>query len=133
MTNGTYTAPAPAGAEDWVSAFFRTADACDADALAACFAERIDMRFANNPPATTREEARDGLRAFLTHLTGMRHEAHARFTDGEGVVQLATVTYILPGGREVPLPVASHLRRNEAALIDRLWIYIDLAPLFAHP
>ena len=121
------------GAEDWVSAFFKTADKCDADLTAEWFAEDIDLRFANNPRASTKADAREGLRQFMSNVTGMSHQREARVTEGENVVQMATVVYTLPDGRTVPLPVSSYLRRNQAGKIDRLWIYIDLAPLFAAP
>jgi len=121
----------PIDQEDWVSAFFQTADQCDADLTAEWFAEDIDMRFANHPPVASKTEAREGLRQFMSNISGMVHEPESRVTEGNASVQMATVRYKLADGREVPLPVASHLRRNNDKLLDRLWIYIDLAPLFA--
>lgn len=120
----------PIDQADWVSAFFQTADQCNADLTAEWFAERIDMRFANHPPVSSKAEAREGLRQFMSQITGMVHERESRVMDGDAAVQMAIVRYTLPDGREVPLPVASHLRRNGDKLLDRLWIYIDLAPLF---
>jgi hypothetical protein len=120
----------PIDQEDWVSAFFQTADQCNADLTAEWFAEDIDMRFANHPPASSKAEAREGLRQFMCNISGMVHQRESRVTEGNAAVQMATVRYTLPDGREVPLPVASHLRRNGEKLLDRLWIYIDLAPLF---
>lgn len=122
-----------ASREDWVSAFFKTADKCDADLTAEWFADDIDMRFANHPPASSKAEAREGLRHFLSNVTTMVHQREARVTEGDNVVQMATVVYGVPDGRSVPLPVSSYLRRNDAGKIDRLWIYIDLAPLFSAP
>lgn len=128
--------PRPADAQksieqqDWVSAFFQTADQCDADLTAEWFAEDIDMRFANHPRVSSKAEAREGLRQFMRNIAGMVHERESRVMEGDAAVQMATVRYTLPDGREVPLPVASHLRRNGDKLLDRLWIYIDLAPLF---
>jgi predicted PhzF superfamily epimerase YddE/YHI9 len=116
--------------EDWVSAFFQTADRCNADLTAEWFAEDIDMRFANHPPVGSRAAAREGLRQFMSNISGMVHVRESRVMEGNSCVQMATVRYTLPDGREVPLPVASHLRRNGDKLLDRLWIYIDLAPLF---
>ena len=120
----------PIDQDDWVSAFFQTADQCNADLTAEWFAEDIDMRFANHPPVSSRAEAREGLRQFMNNISGMVHERESRVMEGNAAVQMATVRYTLPDGREVPLPVASHLRRNADKLLDRLWIYIDLAPLF---
>ena len=130
MTGEAQKAAIPVDGEDWVKAFFQTADRCNADDTAEWFAETIDMRFANNPPTSSKAEAREGLRHFMANITGMAHEPQARVTEGETVMQLATVHYSLADGRKVPIPVASYLRRNADKLIDRLWIYIDLAPLF---
>jgi hypothetical protein len=116
--------------DDWVSAFFQTADQCNADLTAEWFAEDIDMRFANHPPVSSKAAAREGLRQFMNNISGMVHERESRVMEGNAAVQMATVRYTLPDGRQVPLPVASHLRRNANKLLDRLWIYIDLAPLF---
>jgi hypothetical protein len=44
---------------------------------------------------------------------------------------MSVVTYIRKDGSEVSMPVASHLRRVGDQQIDRLWIFIDMAPLFA--
>jgi hypothetical protein len=120
----------PIDQEDWVSAFFQTADQCDADLTAEWFAEDIDMRFANHPPVSSKAEAREGLRRFMGNISGMAHARESRVMEGNAAVQMALVRYALPNGREVALPVASHLRRNDHKLLDRLWIYIDLAPLF---
>jgi hypothetical protein len=51
-------------------------------------------------------------------------------SSGDMAVQMAVVTYIRRDGSEVSMPVASHLRRVGVQKIDRLWIFIDLAPLF---
>jgi hypothetical protein len=117
--------------EDWVTAFFHTADQCNADLTAEWFAEDIDMRFANHPPVSSKAEAREGLRQFMSNISAMVHQRVSRVMEGDAAVQMATVRYTLPDGREVPLPVASHLRRNDDKRLDRLWIYIDLAPLFS--
>jgi len=127
---GSAKARRPIDQDDWVSAFFQTADQCNADLMAEWFAEDIDMRFANHLPVSSKAAAREGLRQFMSNISGMAHERESRVMEGNAAVQMATVRYTLPDGREVPLPVASHLRRNADKLLDRLWIYIDLAPLF---
>src|ERR1700727_1406582 len=58
----------PVDQKDWVSAFFQTADQCNADLTAEWFAEHIDMRFANHPPACSRAEAREGLRQLMSNI-----------------------------------------------------------------
>lgn len=117
-------------AEDWVTAFFETADKIDADATGEWFAPNIDMRFANQPPASTKKEAREGLRQFMLHISGMVHEPMHRVVNGNDAVQMATVIYTMPDGSIKKYPVASYLRRNDQNLLDRLWIFVDLSTLF---
>ena len=50
---------------------------------------------------------------------------------GEAVSQQSIVTYATLDGRDVSLPVSSYLRRSNDGRLDRLWIYIDMAPLFS--
>lgn len=120
-------------ARAWTAEFFRDADTLDMDQLAPWFADDVQVRFGNAPPANGKAEAVAGLQRFWTMITKMRHIPALLLGDDDNVVQLATVTYTDLGGREVSLPVASHLRRSGDRRIDRLWVYIDLAPLFATP
>lgn len=115
---------------DWVADFFRAADRKEIDALAQWFADDIELRFANNPPIHGKAAARAVMEGFYGTITGMRHAREHLIVDGDTAAQHAVVTYTRPDGREVPLPVASYLRRTEAGPLDRLWIYIDIAPLY---
>ena len=63
----------------------------------------------------------------------MRHVRETLVRDGQTATQQSIVTYVLHDGREVSLPVASHLRRLTDGTLDRLWIYIDMAPIYAPP
>lgn len=117
--------------DDWVAAFFRDADLVEIDKLAAWFADDIDLRFANNPAITDKAAAVEVMGSFYQSIAGMKHERVTIVSEGDTVAQQAIVTYSTPDGRDVPLPVASYLHRNPAGLLDKLWIYIDIAPLYA--
>lgn len=125
----THAAMAPE--DDWPAAFFADADSLDLDRLASWFAPEVDVRFANAPPIVGHGPAREAFAQFWSNITGMAHRREALVLDGPVAIQIADVTYTRMDGSAVILPVASHLRRYGPAMIDRLWIYIDLAPLFA--
>ncbi len=118
-------------ANEWVSAFFRDVDAFQIEKLDAWFAEDIDLRFANNPVITDKRTALAALGGFYSTIAGLRHDAEAQVGSGDSVAQQSIVTYTRQDGRLVPLPVCSYLRRNAEGKLNRLWIYIDIAPLYA--
>ena len=51
--------------------------------------------------------------------------------EDDTIAQQAVVTYTRHDGRDVPLPVSSYMHRNAAGKVDKLWIYIDIGPLYA--
>lgn len=116
---------------DWAAAFFADADLVDIDALAAWFAENIELRFANNPVITDKATAVSVMSQFFSSISKMKHRRENLVGTGDEVAQQAVVTYTTPDGRDLPLPVSSYLRRDSQGLLDRLWIYIDIAPLYA--
>ena len=116
---------------EWVSAFFRDVDSFQLDKLVAWFADDIDLRFANNPIIKDKHTAAHALGGFYSTIAGLRHKAEALIGSGDEVVQQSIVTYTRKDGRLVSLPVSSYLRRNRAGKLSRLWICIDINPLYA--
>lgn len=119
------------GEEDWAAAFFRDADRLHLPTLMNWFGDDIDLRIANMPPIHGREGAEQAFEQFWSTLKGMSHEREQLVVDGDCAFQGSIVTYTRLDGKAVPMPVASHLRRRGEGRLNRLWIYIDLAPLFA--
>lgn len=117
--------------DDWVGAFLRDADRLDLPLLIRWFAPGIDLRVANVPPIAGRAAAEATFAEFWSGIKGMRHVRDQLVIDGDTAFQGSQVTYTRADGREVTMPVASHLRRDAAGTLDRLWIYIDLRPLYA--
>lgn len=118
---------------DWVGNLFHIFDSLDIEQLSETFAPDVEVRFANQPPAVGHATALAQIAAFWSTIAGMRHERLQLFEDGNAAVQLSTVTYTRLDGLQLTLPVASHLRRDHDGKLDRLWVYIDLLPLFAEP
>lgn len=117
--------------DDWAAAFFRDADQLDLPLLMAWFGPDIDLRLANVPPIQGRGAVEVTFAEFWSGIRGMRHVRETLVVDGDTAFQGSKVTYTRPDGSEVTMPVASHLRRDAAGTLDRLWIYIDLGPLYA--
>ncbi len=115
----------------WVTDFFRDADKLDLPVLMSWFADDIDLRIANMPPVLGRAEAKQTFADFWSQLSGMSHQRVELIVRGNDAAQMAIVTYTRKDGKTVSLPVASHIRRNDDGKFTRLWIYIDIGPLFA--
>jgi len=132
MTADALSATGPAtGVEDWAAAFFRDADMLHLPTLMNWFADDIDLRLANMPPIIGREGAEAAFSQFWATLNGMSHKREQLVSEGDCVFQGSIVTYTRLDGNKVSMPVASHLRLTAGGRLNRLWIYIDLAPLFA--
>jgi ketosteroid isomerase-like protein len=132
MAQEVLSTKTPAGVEtDWAAAFFRDADTLHLPTLMSWFADSIDLRLANMPPIHGREGAQQAFEQFWSSLKGMSHQREQLVVDGDCAMQGSIVTYTRLDDKAVSMPVASHLRRTSDGRLDRLWIYIDLAPLFA--
>ena len=118
---------------EWVDDFFRDVDTVQIDKLAPWFADDINLRFANNPVIKDKQTAVHVLSEFFSSIAGMKHETETLVGTDDEAAQQAIVTYTRTDGRRVPLPVSSYLHRNDAGKVDKLWIYIDINPLYAEP
>lgn len=134
MASAAETAPASPDSvvdgEDWAADFFRDADSFSLERLTAWFADDVEVRFANAPAIRGREDAVEAFRGFWSGIAGMRHRREALVLTGDTAAQMSQVTYTRHDGSEATMPVASYLRRVGPGRIDRLWIFIDMAPLF---
>lgn len=74
--------------------------------------------------------AEEAFRGFWSTIIEMRHSRLSLLFDGDMARQFRQVTYKCPNGGDLTLPVASHLRQADEFRNERLWIAIDIAPLF---
>jgi ketosteroid isomerase-like protein len=116
--------------DDWAADFFRSADSFDIEQLVGWFADDIEVRFGNQPAITGKAAAREAFAGFWSTIAGMRHTRESVVALGDMAAQASIVTYTRHDGSEAAMPVSSHLHRAGRGKIDRLWIFIDMAPLF---
>lgn len=116
--------------QDWVADFFADTDALDIDRIAAWFTEDFEVCFGNEPPVVGKAAALECLAGFWSTIKGMQHSRRQLVMQEELAVLISTVTYTRLDDSKVSLPVASHLRRASARTVDRLWVFIDLTPLY---
>jgi ketosteroid isomerase-like protein len=130
-TEATLIAPTVAiDGDDWAAEFFRSADSFDIEQLTGWFAEDIEVRFGNQPAIRGKAAAREAFAGFWSNIAGMRHVRESLVLLGDMAAQASIVTYTRHDGSDVSMPVSSHLHRSGPGTIDRLWIFIDMAPLF---
>ncbi len=115
---------------DWAADFFRDADSFELPRLVSWFSDDVEVRFGNQAAIQGKEAATEAFRSFWSSIAGMRHAREVCVTDGDLAAQFSQVTYVRHDGSEATMPVASQLRRIGEGKIDRLWIVIDMAPLF---
>lgn len=115
----------------WMIDFFRDADKLDLPLLMSWFADDIDLRIAIMPPVIGWTNVEKSFADFWANLSGMSHRAEELVVKGDNGAQMSIVTYTRKDGKVVSMPVASHIRRKSGGKFDRLWIYIDIGPLFA--
>lgn len=119
------------GEQDWVADFFADTDALDIDRLAPWFTEDLEVRFGNEPTIVGKAAALECLAGFWRTIKGMEHSRHQLVKQEEMAVLMSTVTYTRLDDSKVSLPVASYLRQAGPRTVDRLWVFIDLSPLYA--
>ena len=127
----TQTDFAIAQSDDWVADFFADADKLNLPLLMNWMSESIDLRIANMPPVLGWEAVKQSFADFWSNLSGMSHKREALIVDGDHAAQMSIVTYTRKDGKLVSMPVASHILKNKDGKFERLWIYIDISPLFA--
>jgi ketosteroid isomerase-like protein len=120
-------------AGQWVGAFFTDADRLDLPAMMRWFADDIDLRIGNMPPVLGHAAVEQSFAEFWANLDGMHHERVELITAPSDLdaAQMSIVTYTRKDGKIISMPTATHLRRTASGALNRLWIYIDINPLFA--
>lgn len=132
MTQEIAASPPPGlNDQDWPAAFLSDADKLDLPLLLSWFADDIDLRIANMPPVIGIAAVEKAFADFWSNLSDMSHKREAIVMEGAAGTQLSIVTYTRKDGKAVSMPVASYIRRNADGRFNRLWIYIDINPLFA--
>jgi len=118
-------------AAEALAEFYSASDQLDLSRLLPLLSEDIEVRFGNGPAMVGHAAAAAACRQFWASLESMNHEPVKIVANGNDFVQMAIVTYKLKTGKQVSMPVSSYFRRQSDGRFDRMWVYIDMAPLFA--
>jgi Domain of unknown function (DUF1857)/SnoaL-like domain len=125
------TASRPAGAADapaWLVDFYKKVDALDVDAVVASFAAGGVMRFGSNDPLAGHDALRAGMAWVFSNYRRMTHDFANVWVNGDTALLEATVSYELPDGKVVPLPVLTVIERRDGE-IENLRIFSEPIPL----
>lgn len=115
---------------EFVHAVFSAVDRQDAQAFAGFFAADAGFTFGNNPTVRGPAAIAAYCDQFYGALTGLSHETHDVWQDGDAIIVPATVTYTRKDRSTVPLPCVSVLRMEGGKIRDYR-VYMDINPLFA--
>lgn len=114
----------------WLRDYFTDVDAMDLEAYIAHHTDDVVVTFGNNPSAEGKEQVRGAIGNFWETIQGLDHRFVDVFEDGDSTVLEEVVTYTRNDGAVVDVPGASLFHRT-GGKVDRLSIYIDLAPVYA--
>lgn len=105
-------------------------DANDFDYVLGKFADQVQVRFGNRPPATGKVAARELLADVHRAFESSRHRFANVWQQGRTTLVQFDVTYTLHGGSTVPMGTFTVLEREDGR-ITSMRVYIDEAPLRA--
>ena len=113
---------------DWLREHYARVDANDFAYVLGKFADSIEVRFGNRPPAVGREAARQLLADVHRAFESSDHRFSNVWEQGRTTLVQFDVTYSLHDGSRVPMGTFTVLER-EGGLITSMRVYIDEAPL----
>ena len=116
------------GVPDWLREHYARVDANDFAYVLGKFADLIEVRFGNRPPALGREAARELLADVHRAFESSHHRFGGVWQQGSTTLVQFDVTYTLHDGSTVPMGTFTVLER-EAGLITSMRVYIDEGPL----
>lgn len=112
---------------DWVRDHYRLVDAAELDSYINDFDPNVKLRFANTPPVTGREAAREGLAKGHAHHD-MAHTIVGFFEDGDTAIVEFEVDYTYRDGNSARIPSLAVIHRSTEGLFDDVRIYLDPQP-----
>ena len=113
---------------DWLREHYARVDANDFAYVLGRFADSIEVRFGNRPPAVGREAARELLADVHRAFASSQHRFANVWPQGSTTLVQFDVTYTRHDGSRVPMGTFTVLER-EAGLITSMRVYIDEGPL----
>ena len=110
---------------------FQAVDAKDAARFASYLTPDGVFRYANAPPVTGRDAAREAVAQFFDAIKSLRHQLLQVWTQDEMVFCKGEANYErLDGSKAGPFPFFNLFRMRGDEIAEYL-IYVDISPLFA--
>ncbi len=114
---------------DWVTEFFRRADALDADGVAELLTDDVALNFGNWDTQSGRDAVRQTFADFYSSIAGMSHSFVNVWEVNGGAIVESKVTYSKSEDEHVEIPAMTFLSQA-GDKISGIRIYIDMAPLY---
>src|SRR4030095_2061346 len=114
----------------WLEKIGKAIDAKNAKGFAEFITENGSFRFGNQPEVTGSKAIEDYVAAFFNMIGASEHEIVNFWDNNSHVIWEGRVTYTRLDGKKVKVNFTNIFYMN-GELIDKYYIYIDNAPLFA--
>ena len=102
----------------------------DPDAWTAHLAADVVMRFANEDPVYGRAACRAQVVSLFRSVTSVSHHLIERWEHGDATILEVSITFGLPDGTDVAIPVVMIHRADRYGLITDYRVYLDPSPLW---
>ncbi len=118
-----------ASADDWVRGLFNRIDGKDTDGWLEYLSDEAQFVFGNAPSLAGKDAIRNGVNAFLSTLSQIKHEIVETWTQSDAVICRGQVTYTRLDGSTLSIPFANVLKLDGDGLINVYLIYADTSRL----
>lgn len=114
-----------------LSRLIASIDAKDLPTFQSFIHPKGSFTYGSQPTAVGKEAVEQYVGGFFKQPFGMKHEVHQSWqADKNTIFVRGTVTYLLDGGREVPVEFLNYFQLEDD-LIKDYRVYIDPSPLYA--
>lgn len=117
------------GSADWLRGLFDRIDAKDTSGWLEYLSRDARFCFGNAPPQAGKDAIRNGVNAFFSSLSGIRHDIVDSWTFGDAVICRGEVIYTRPDSGKLTIPFANVFKFDGRGLIHEYLIYADTSRL----
>ncbi|MDH3314492.1 MAG: nuclear transport factor 2 family protein [Gammaproteobacteria bacterium] len=117
------------GEDEWVCALFDHIDAMDTNNWVEYLSNDARFCFGNAPPVAGKGAIQDGVNAFFSTLSAVKHDIAETWTPPGAVICRGEVRYTRPDGSTLTIPFANVFKLDGDGLIWEYLIYADTSKL----
>ena len=115
--------------DNWARSLFGRIDAKDPDGWLEYLSDDARFCFGNAPPLVGKDAIGDGVSAFFSSLSAIRHNIAEVWKSSDAVICRGEVTYTRLNGSTLTVPFANVFKLQPDGLVREYLIYADTSEL----